>query len=232
MLEKPVWMGYNNIYTNKKNSGLERIFIVKKDVRREESLIFAIYNKRHNTNEIVLALPFILVLLFVIIGVPILVAVCNLSYRWIPLLIFGPLLCVTAFYGIRKKIIIDGFIRIKDISDRVEIAETQADDLKASAEGRVLLFAYSEYMKTILYNWFSSLNVIGNGKLKLYHVFYDNYTLAYLAICEAELHIPEESRENYEKETRMCLQMSDTLHGKIVNEKLYARVTGNEEEGK
>lgn len=213
-----------------KKESLERISNVKKDVRQEEALIFAIHNKRHNTNEIILVIPFILALLFAIIGVPVIVAVFELSYLWILPLIFGPLLCVTVFYGIRKKIIIDGFLRIKDIGDRVETAEVQTNDLKASNEGRIFLFAYSEYMKTILYNWFFGLNVIGDGKLKMYKVFYDNYAPVYLAICEAELTIPVESRESFEEETRMCLQLSDTLRGRIVNEKLYARAAGTEEE--
>lgn len=189
---------------------------MKKDVRREESFIFAIYNKRHNVNEILLILPFILALAFAIIGAPIIVGLCDISWSWLPLLMFGPLICVIVFYGIRKKMIMNDFIKVNDVSDKVEIAEIQSGAFEDAAEGKVFMFGYSEYMKTVLYNWFDSLNVIGDGKLKMYKVFYDNNAPVYLAVCEAELNIPEESRSEYEKETRNCLLLSDMMNGKVV----------------
>ena len=197
---------------------------MKKDVRERESFIFAIYNKRHDVNEILLAVPLIFVIFFLMIGVPIIMVLCELPLVWLPVLIFGPILCVTAFYFIRKKIIMNGFVKIRDISDRVELISVQSDEFENSASGKVFMFGYSEYMEVVLYNWFLSLNVIGNGKLRIYKVFYDNCASTYLAVREDELNIPEASREEYEKETRMCLLLSDMENGKVVNVKLYARL--------
>lgn len=52
---------------------------MKKNVRREESFIFAIYNNRHNVNEIPLILPSILALAFAIIGALIIVGLCDMK---------------------------------------------------------------------------------------------------------------------------------------------------------
>lgn len=202
---------------------------MKKDVRREESFIFAIYNKRHRVNEIVLILPFALALLFSLIGAPIIMVYRNLSVPLSMLLFVGPIIIVLFFYLVRKKIIINNFVKIKDTSDRIELTEIRSDVFEAAVIGKVFMFPYSEYMETILYNWFSSMNVLGAGKLKMHKVFYDNYAPVYLAVCEADLNIPEEYKDNYEKETGTCLILSDMLHGKTVNEKIYSRLSHNTE---
>lgn len=200
---------------------------MKKDTRREESFIFAIYNMRHNVNEILLILPFVPVLLFSIIGAPIITVLCDISLLWLPLLIVGPIFCVLCFYFLRKKLIMNHFVKIRDISDRVELSVVSASDFEAEVSGKVFMFAYSEYMEVVLYNWLLSLNVIGEGKLKLYKVLYEKNALVYLAVCEDELNIPEQSGENYAKETASCLLLSDMLRGKAVNTRLSARLSQN-----
>lgn len=197
---------------------------MRKDVRQEESLIFNIYNNRHQTNEIVTALPFILALAFSIIGAPIILAAFDLPFFMYPVLILGPIFLVLIFYLIRKKIIFDGFLKIRDISDRVELTDIQSHVFEAEVKGKVFMFPFSEYMEVILYNWFYSLNVIQGEKLKMYKVFYDNYAPTYLAVCEADIFISEESKEKYEKETCKCLLLSDMMNGKAVNVKIYERV--------
>lgn len=197
---------------------------MKKDVHEEESFIFAIYNKRHNVNEVLLAVPLIFAIFFLMIGVPIIMVLCELLLVWIPVLIFGPILGVTAFYFIRKKIIMNGFVKIRDISDKVDLISVQSDEFESSASGKVFMFGYSEHMEVILYNWFLSLNVIGDGKLRMYKVFYDNCAATYLSVREDELNIPEAFREEYEKETGICLLLSDMENGKVVNVKLYGRL--------
>lgn len=198
---------------------------MKRDVRREESFIFAIYNIRNNTNEILLILPFILVLAFVLVGVPVIMVLCELSLILLPVLILGPVLCVSIFYIVRKKIIMSNFVRIRDVSDRIDLTEVCSDTFETAVDGRVFMFGYSEYMQTVLYNWLLSLNVTGDKKLKMYKVFYDNRALVYLAIAEAELNIPEQCRAEYERETRNCLQLSDMMRGKAVDVKVCSRLT-------
>lgn len=198
---------------------------MKNNNRQEESFILAIHSKRHNINEMVLVLPFILVILFAIIGAPIIIALCELSVLKGLLLILGPIICVLLFYIIRKRIIINNFIKVKDTSDRIELSVTQSDEFEAGVDGRVFMFGYSEYMEKVLYNWFSSLNVIGSDKLKMHKVIYNNGAPVYLAVCEAELNIPEESKDKFEAETATCLLLSDMENGKVVNVKLCARLS-------
>lgn len=56
---------------------------MKKDVREEESFIFAIYIKRHNVNEVLLAVPLIFVIFFLMIGIPIIMVLCELPIVWL-----------------------------------------------------------------------------------------------------------------------------------------------------
>ena len=197
---------------------------MKKDVRREESFIFTIYNKRNKVNEIAVLIPFILALAFSLLGAPVIIVKYNVPPLLIPLPVIGPILCVLIFYLIRKKIIINRFIKIRDVGGRVELTDVQSDDFEAAADGNVFMFGYSEYMVTVLYNWLHSLNVTGPGKLKMYKVFYDYAAPVYLAVCEKDLCIPEEVRKNYEKETAVCLHLSDMVHGKAVNMKIMERI--------
>lgn len=201
---------------------------MKKITKNEESFVFAIHNKRHDTNEILLALPFILALGFAIIGAPIIYALCDLALLWLPVLIAGPFVCFLIFYFIRKKIVFNGFFKVWDVSDKVELTEIQSDALEAADSGKVFMFPYSESMKVILYNWFCSMNVTKEGKLKMYKVFYDNYAPVYLAVCEKDLNISDEDRQNFAKETVNCLRLSDMINGKVVNTKLYSRLTNKQ----
>lgn len=205
-------------------TGKEERLNMKKDIRYEESFIFAIYNKRHRTSEIVLILPFILALAFLMIGVPVITVLCDLSVLSSFLLFLGPIICVLAFYSIRKKIIINNFIKVKDIGGRTEMTAVPYEELE-KADGGVLMFGYSEYMKTVVYNWLLSLNVIGDGKLKMYKVICDDHAPVYLAIRETELIIPEESEERYASESVSCLHLSDMMRGKAVNVKVISRIT-------
>ncbi len=200
---------------------------MKKNIRNEESFIFAIYNERHNVNELLLALPFILVIFYSIIGVPIIRVMCDIQLVFLPLLLLGPIICVLAFYLIRKKIIINKFIKVKDISGKVEVTYIQSENLEKTANGKVFVFEYSEYMKVILYNWLLSLNVLKNGKLKMNKVIYDDYAPVRLAVCESDLDIPEEAKERYEKETRNLILLADMVNGKVVNQKLYSGIAKN-----
>lgn len=200
---------------------------MKKNIRNEESFIFAIYNERHNVNELLLALPFILVIFYSIIGVPIIRVMCDIQLVFLPLLLFGPIICVLAFYLIRKKIIINKFIKVKDISGKVEETYIQSENLEKTANGKVFVFEYSEYMKVILYNWLLSLNVLKNGKLKMNKVIYDDYAPVCLAVCESDLDIPEEAKERYEKETRKLILLAYMVNGKVVNQKLYSGIAKN-----
>lgn len=201
---------------------------MKKNVRKEESFILAIYNMRHNVNEVVLALPVIIVIFILLIGAPIIIVLCELTFISGLFLCLGPILAALIFYTVRKKIIMNSFIRIKDVKDCVDFKEIRPDELETFDKSKVLMFGYSEYMKVVLYNWFMGLNVIGSGKLKMYKVFYDNYALSYLAVSETDLLISEEDKVNYEKETTNIVRLSDMLDGKIVNVKLYSRLSGKQ----
>ena len=59
----------------------------------------------------------------------------------------------------------------------------------------------------------------------MYKVFIDNHAPEYLAVCESELSIPEISKEQYDNETSYAIQLADMVHGKVVNQKLYERIT-------
>ncbi len=197
---------------------------MKTNTRTEESFIFAIHNKRHKVNEIALALPAIIGIFFAIIGAPILGVLLDLSAWWIIGLIIGPLAVVVLFYTIRKEVIRSNFVKVKDVSDLTEVAEIAPSELEAMTGSEIFMFAYSEYMKVVLYNWFCSLHAVGDGKLKMYKVVYGNPVRAYLAIREADLTIPAEALENYKSETFTSIRLSDMEDGRVVNQKLYARL--------
>lgn len=199
---------------------------MKKDEcrKRAEHFITRIYFTRYDTNEVLFAIPLIVAILFSIIGAPIIIVLCELSLLWSLILIFAPVGCTLFLYFARKWIVIKSFTKIKDVSDRIEVTDMKSDDFEAMVSGKVFMLEYSEYMKVILYNWFFSLNVTRDGKLKMYKVTYDDAALVYLGVCESDLDISEEAKAEYEKETFPCIQLSDMENGKVVNVLLYARL--------
>lgn len=56
-------------------------------------------------------------------------------------------------------------------------------------------------------------------------VTYESIDVAYLAVCESDLDIPEGSVENYKKETFNNVRLSDMVDGRVVNQKLYERLS-------
>ncbi len=198
---------------------------MKKNVRNEESFICAIHNKRHNTNEVLLLLPLVLSIFYTLIGAPIILVLCSVPGYAIPLVVICPLLFSTLFLVIRKRIVINSFIKTKDVSDKVEIIKAYSDDFGNDTNERTFVFEDSEYMVTILYNWFNYLHAIGTEKLKIYRIIYDDYKPSLLAVCKDDLIITDENRDSFEKETEHCILLSDIVNGHIVRDKLYSRIT-------
>ncbi len=199
---------------------------MKKDVRYEEQFIFSIDRMRRHVNDFVMIIPFVLAILFTIIGAPIIIVLCNIPIWACPILIIVPIPLVALIFLIRKRIIINRFLSVTDVSNKVDLTDIQSTDLEALADDEIFMFKCSDYMVKVLYNWLYSMGVIKDTKLHLYKVFYDNHAPQYLAIRKADLTIPAEVMDRFNEETFMCLHLSDmTPNGKSVNVKVYERVT-------
>lgn len=199
---------------------------MKKDVWCEEQFIFSIDRMRRHVNDLVMIIPFVLAILFTIIGAPIIIVLCNVPIWACPILIIVPIPLVALIFLIRKRIIINRFLSVTDVSNKVDLTDIQSTDLEALADDEIFMFRCSDYMVEILYNWLYSMGVIKDTKLHLYKVFYDNHAPQYLAIRKADLTIPAEAMDRFNEETFMCLRLSDmTPNGRSVNVKVYERVT-------
>ncbi len=199
---------------------------MKKDVQYEENFIFTIDRHRRHVKEIFLWGPLTLALLYFLIGAPVIIALCDVPVWSYPILPSGPLAVVSLVLFIRKRIIMTHFIKIKDISDKVELIELQLSDFEKYKDEEIFMFKNSDYMMKILYNWLYSIGIKGDGKLKIYKVFIDNYAPTYLSIRESDLIIPPESMEMFKQESRKMLHYSDlSPQGKAVNVNVYERVT-------
>ena len=186
---------------------------MKKDVCYEETFILSIDRKRRHVNEMVLCIPLILVFAWALIGAPIIIGLCDVPVWSYPIQFVGPIVLATLILIIRKRIIITRFIRIDDVRDRVDLTEIQSSELETIADGKVFMFASTDYMVKVLYNWLYTMGAVGDDKLKIYKVFFDNYAPVYLAIREADLVIPADVVDRFKEETAMCLQFSDMVGG-------------------
>lgn len=198
---------------------------MKKNVRYEESFIFSIDRKRRHVNEMVVCITFILAFAWALIGAPIIIVLCDVPVWSYPIQFVGPIVLATLILVIRKRIIMTRFIRIDDVRDRVDLTEIQSSELETIANGKVFMFASTDYMVKVLYNWLYTMGVVGDDKLKMYKVFFDNHAPIYLAIREADLVIPADVVDRFKEETAMCLQLSDMVGGKAVDIKVCERVT-------
>lgn len=205
----------------------ERKLLIPKLTSDEISFIFSIYNLRHNTNEILLILPWVIGLFFSLLGVPFIAVFCNLSPVWDIVLFIGPILVPTIILFIRRRIIIDHFLIEKNVEGKVEIVHCASHMYVANDPERVLMFGDSENMLVLIYNWLNSLGVLMDGKLKIYRILYDRRAIKYIAVDMDDLQIPRAVLENFEKETANNVRFSDIdEEGRIVNIRYYARVTG------
>ena len=194
--------------------------------KNESSLIFSIYNTRHNVNEVLLILPWLIAVAFTLIGAPIIAVLCDLPILWNIALFLGPLILATAFLFLRKKIIFTRFLKEKNIENKVEISACTSDMYAANDGDRVLVFENSENMPLILYNWFNGLGVLKGEVLKLCRLLYDNRAVNYIAVSLDDLKISEEISNEFEKETAKRIRLSDIDEmGRIVNVSVYSRMT-------
>ena len=196
----------------------------------EKNYMMSVYRMRHNTNELLLVVPFILGLAYLMFGIPVAVAIFEIPFVEGLFIFAVPVILIYAFYAIRLKIIYGGFIKVKDVADKVDITEIESCELPGLSGGDVLIFTYSELMVQVLYNWFSSMGAVDEGKLHLYKVHYDNYGPVNIAVREEDLLITDDNRAQYKKETRDCIHFSDMSGSKVVNVKLYSRITQEDSE--
>lgn len=195
----------------------------------ESSFVFSIYRTHHKANDLIIILLIVPALAFTIIGAPIITALCNLPLVWNIALFIGPVPLATLILLIRKKIILDKFLREKNIEGKVEISDCASNMFTVNDGERVLMFGESENMPAIIYNWFNSLGVIKGDCLKMTRILYDNYAPKYLAVDMDDLQITEENAAAFKKETAQNLRFSDVNEqGRVVNVRLYSRVTGEE----
>lgn len=198
---------------------------MKQEITDEKSFVYSVYKVRHHSKDIFIALPIIIAIFFPCLVAPFIIAFCEPPVIVDFLLIVGPILLACLYYAIRKTVVMKWFYKVKDINGRVDITEIPYHTFEASDPGKVYMFSASENMDKILYNWLLGLNVLPNDRLKIYKVFIDNYAPIYYGIRETDLNITEESRINYEKETKNLLLLSDMENGKVVNVKLYSRIS-------
>lgn len=192
----------------------------------ESSFVFSIYKTHHKANDLIIILLIVPALAFTIIGAPIITALCNLPLGWNIALFIGPVPLVTIILLIRKKIILDNFLKEKNIEGKVEISNCASNMFTVNDGERVFMFADSENMPVVIYNWFNGFDVIKGGCLKMTRILYDNYAPKYLAVDMDDLQITEENSDVFKKETAQNLRFSDVNEqGRVVNVNLYSRVT-------
>lgn len=192
----------------------------------ENSFIMAIYGKRHKSNDWVIAVPFILALTITLIGAPIL-CVLDVPVAVKVLAFACPLPIVITALLIRKIIIINDFVKIKDTSSYVNLIDAQSTEFqKEQTEEKIFMFGYSEYMVKVVYNWFASLGVIPEGQepVTMYKVIYSPSGITYLGVKEEDLAVSDANRKQYETETEHCTLMEDIVDGKIVNVRVISRI--------
>lgn len=195
----------------------------------EESIIIAIHNDRHNTNEVLLIMPWVVALFFSLIGVPIITVVCETSYVWNITLFIGPVLVVTLILLARKKIICRGFLKERDIKDKVEMSWCASEMYSVDDGERILMFVNSENMPMIVYNWFKGLGVLKDDCLKMCRIVYDNRAANYFAVSMDDLQITDAVYERFDNETKNNARFSDYDEmGRLVNVRLYARLAKNQ----
>lgn len=207
----------------------------------ENSFIMAIYGKRHKSNDWVIAVPFILALTITLIGAPIL-CVLDVPVAVKVLAFACPLPIVITALLIRKIIIINDFVKIKDTSSYVNLIDAQSTEFRQGmefrstdmrgfepseqTEDRIFMFGYSEYMVKVVYNWFASIGVIPRGPepFTMYKITYSPSGITYLGVKEADLAFSDANRKQYETETEHCTLMEDIVDGKIVNARVISRI--------
>lgn len=190
---------------------------MKKLSKNEASLIFSIHSIRHNTNEKLLALPLLLAFAFTLIGAPIITVLCDLPLGWDITLFLGPIVLATLALLIRKKLIFDHFLRVKDIDDKVTIELCPSSMFESKDTDSVLMFENSENMPLIVYNWFDTLGVLKDQTLHMGRMIYDNHVNSYLAVDINDLLISEENSAEFNAETAHCIRLSDVDEmGRIV----------------
>lgn len=189
----------------------------------ENDFIMCIYRGRHKAYEPFVVIMVLVMIFFPLIGIPAFV-LFEVSYRVGVALSVGviPLVCVVLF--IIKNIIIKRFVKIKNINEKIDIVELHEDELEQFKDETVFVFQYSEYMKKVLYNWLKSLSALKDDRLRMYKVYWNNGGSADLAICQNDLVVSEEKRNQYENETRHLVRLEDMENGKVVNVKLISRI--------
>lgn len=193
----------------------------------EASSVFSIYNTRHNTKEVLLILPWCVGLLFSLIGVPIISVCCELPLVWDITLFMGLMVLPTLILLLRRKLIFKHFFKETNIEDKVEISYCASELFAVNDADRVFMFPNSTNEPLIIYNWFNGLGILKDGKLKMTALVYDNRASNFLAVDMDDLYISDDVSASFEKETAQSLRFSDVdEHGRIVNVRLYARVTG------
>lgn len=197
----------------------------------ENKFIMSIYRIRHKSNDMVIVIPFIAALLITIIVAPIL-TVLEISTVIKVLAFVVPLPLVTGIMLLRKKNIIDNFVKIKEVDDLITMVELDGDNLGNMVNEKVHIFDYSEYMVKIIYNWFKALKAIGDNKITMYKISYAQSGNTFLGLKEADLILSDDNREQYEHETEMDALLEDVIEGRIVQKKIIARVLEKQKEKK
>lgn len=193
----------------------------------EASFVFSIHRLRHNTNEILLILPWVLGLFFSLLGVPFIAVFCNLPFGWAAVLFLVPLLVPTLILLIRRRIIINHFLIETNVEDKIEIKQCASNMYAVDDPDRVFMFGYSENMPVIIYNWFESLGVLMDSRLKITRVSYNKRSINYIAVDMDDLRVSKENIERFENETANSIRFSDIdEEGRLTNIRFCARVTG------
>lgn len=181
----------------------------------ENDFIMGIYRKRHKHNDIIILIPILAGLIFALIVAPILIAVCDFSLATDILMIVVPLPVICAVMYLRKVVIINKFIKERNVEDKIEIHKISCDDLRKWQDEKVLVFAYSPLMATVIYNWLKNLKVVGSSRVCMYIIEYTFQEINYLGIREKDLDINGENHTRYEYESKDCILLSDIWNGKI-----------------
>ncbi len=201
-------------------------------------MILSIYRGRHKSNDKVILIPFLSGLFFTLIVAPILFVVLDWSYILRLAIVIIPMPLIIGILLLRKKIIVNNFLKVKEVNDRVEMVELSSDEIEAFQSEKVFMFVYSEYMVKFVYNWFLDLSVIKGDRVRMYKIRYEpginqfgiyDQGKTFLGIRESDLSITDENREKYEKETKFSILLSDMVSGQVVNVKLYSRITKEED---
>lgn len=211
---------------------------MKSDNKHVNQMILSIYRGRHKSNDKVILIPFLSGLFFTLIVAPILFVVLDWSYILRLAIVIIPMPLIIGILLLRKKIIVNNFLKVKEVNDRVEMVELSSDEIEAFQSEKVFMFVYSEYMVKFVYNWFLDLSVIKGDRVRMYKIRYEpginqfgiyDQGKTFLGIRESDLSITDENREKYEKETKFSILLSDMVSGQVVNVKLYSRITKEED---